>query len=98
MANEALRNYFVGNFINAAWFTSANITVNSSTDDANGGIFHREALALDTRTPASMEVERDGSLQGWEINMVARYGTSVRRGAFGAKIVSDASAPDGFGS
>jgi len=98
VANEALRNYFVGDWIGATWFTSGNIAVNATTDDASGGVFHREALALDTRTPLTMEVERDASLQGFEINAVARYGTSVRRDTFGVEILSDATAPDGFGA
>ena len=97
VANEALRNYFVGFWIGADWFVSGNITVDGN-DDAKGGIFHREALALDTRTPMTMEPERDPSQQAWELNMVARYGTSVRRDAFGAYLLSDATSPDGFGS
>lgn len=95
VANEALRNFYVGGFIGASWFVNGNISIDGS-DDAVAGVFHQEALALDTRTAVAMEVERDASQQAWEVNMVARYGVGVRRDAFGVGVTADATAPTGF--
>jgi hypothetical protein len=91
-ANEAMRSYYVGNFQSATWFVNSNIDIDSNSD-ATGAVFHREALALDTRKAPMMEVERDASLRGWELNMTAWYGVAVRRNNFGVKIISDATEP-----
>lgn len=92
LANEAMRSYFVGSFLSATWFTSANITIDANSD-ATGAVFHREALALDTRRAPTMEVERDASLRGWELNMTVWYGVAERRDSFGVGIISDATEP-----
>jgi hypothetical protein len=94
VANQALKDYFVGNFINANWFTSANISVDSS-DDAVSGVFHREALALDTRRAPTFEAERDASLRAWELNLHVWYGVAVRRSTYGVALTHDATTPDG---
>jgi hypothetical protein len=91
-ANEAMRSYYVGTFLNAQWFVDANISVNAD-DDAYSAVFHREALALDTRTPPTMEVERDASLRAWELNMIVRYGVAERRDNFGVGLIADATEP-----
>lgn len=91
-ANEAMKAYAVGMFLSAQWFIDANISVDSS-DDAIGAVFHREALALDTRKAPTLEIERDASLEGWELNLTAWYGVAERRDSFGVKIISDATEP-----
>lgn len=96
VANEALRQYFVGSFIGMNWFTNANITVDGTTDDSSGAVFHRASLAFDTRTPMEMETERDASLGATELNVVTRYAVGVRRANWGYEIVHDATAPTGF--
>jgi len=95
VANEALRNYFVGSFIGITWFTNANITVDAS-DDAISGLFHRGALAYDTRTPMQMETERDASLSATELNVVTRYAVGTRRANWGKSVTHDATEPTGF--
>jgi hypothetical protein len=93
VANEALRQYFVGNFVGANWFTSANITIDGNAD-AIGGIFTPEALAFDSRQAPTLEPERDASLRAWEMNMVAGYATGLgKRPNFGVKYTSDATTP-----
>lgn len=91
-ANAALRNFFVGDWLNIAWFISANISVDDD-DDAKGGLFNREALALDTRKAPLFEVERDPSLRAYELNFSAGYAHGVRRNDFGREVVHDATAP-----
>jgi hypothetical protein len=95
VANEALRQYFVGSFIGLQWFTNANIAVDAS-DDSSGAVFHRASLAFDTRTPMTMEPDRDPSLAAWELNVVTRYAVGVRRANWGYEIIHDATAPTGF--
>jgi hypothetical protein len=92
IANEALRSFFVGNWLNILWFTSSNISVDDS-DDAIGAMFNPGALAFDSRKAPLMEPERDASLRAWELNMSAGYAHGVRRDGFGQKITHDATAP-----
>lgn len=95
LANQALRDYFVGSFIGLNWFTSANISIDA-TPDARGAVFHRDSLAFDVRTPMEMETERDASLGATELNVVTRYAVGIRRANWGMDIIHDATAPTGF--
>lgn len=92
VANEALRSFFVGSWLNISWFTSANIAVDAS-DDAVSGLFNPQSLAFDSRKAPLMEPERDASLRAWELNISAGYADGVRRDAFGRKLTHDATAP-----
>ncbi len=91
-ANQAMRDYFTGNFLAAMWFTSANISIDGS-DDAVSGVFNREALALDTREAPTLEPERDASKRAWELNLHAGYATGVRRDDYGVALTHDATEP-----
>jgi hypothetical protein len=92
-ANQAVRDYFVGSFINARWFTSANITPDAS-DDAIGAIFTQSAIAFDSRIAPYMETERDASLRATEMNFVAGYAVGLgKRPTFGIKYTADAATP-----
>ena len=64
-----------------------------SGDDFRGGVFPREALALDWRRPIRIEAERDASRRGVELNMSAVYAHGVWRPARGVQMVFDAAAP-----
>jgi len=44
-----------------------------------GGIFPREAIAIDWRQPIRVEPQRDASRRGWEFNMSAIYAHGVWR-------------------
>lgn len=90
-ANQAMMDYFVSDFLNAQWFVSAN--VKESGTDGYSAVFHREALALDTRLAPRMEVERDASLRADEINVVAWYGVGERRDTFGVGLTHDVTEP-----
>lgn len=94
VANQALRDYAVGAWIGARWFQNANISVDSS-DDAYSGVFHGDALALDTRRRPTMEVERDASKLADEVNMHMMYGVGIRRDEFGVYLLHDAAEPTG---
>lgn len=93
LANQALKDYYVGNFVNARWFTSANISVDAN-DDVVNGIFTQSAIAFDSRIAPYMENERDASLRATEMNFVSAYAVGLgKRPTLGVKYTCDASTP-----
>lgn len=92
VANQALRDFFVGRWINVQWFSDANIAVDVNSD-AISGVFNPGALAFDSRKAPTLERERDASLRAWELNMTAGYAHGVRRTEFGVKFTADATEP-----
>ena len=64
-----------------------------SGDDFRGGVFPRDAIALDWRRQIRVEPERDASRRGYELNMSAVYAHGVWRPALGVQFIFDASAP-----
>lgn len=61
--------------------------------DFTGGVFPRDAIAIDWRRPIRIEAERDASRRGTEFNMSAVYAHGVWRAALGVKMIFDATAP-----
>lgn len=92
VANQAMRDFFVGRWINVLWFISANITPDAS-DDATSGVFNPMAIGLDVRKPPMLEPERDASLRAWELNASAGYAKGVIRDEYGVKYIADAAEP-----
>ena len=92
LANEALQQYFDGHLLNANWFTSANIAVDS-TPDAIGGVFRQEALALDVRRPPRLEPFRKPSARAVELTMTAGFAHGVYLPTYGVSIIHDATEP-----
>lgn len=92
VANQALRDFYVGRWVNIQWFVNANISVDGN-GDAISGIFNPQAIGFDSRKAPTMEIERDASLRAWEMNMSAGYGYGVIRNSFGVKFTADASEP-----
>ena len=93
MTTEALRNYWMANYLGIPIYTSANIAIDAA-DDAISGVFAPQAVAFDVRRAYRLEPERDASLRAWELNatMVYAYGLGERP-AWGVKITADATAP-----
>lgn len=93
LANQALRDYYVGNWLGVRWFTSANIVADSN-DDAPNLIFTQSAIAFDSRVPVYMETERDASLRATEWNMVCAYATGLgKRPTLGLRYTTDVTTP-----
>jgi hypothetical protein len=92
VANQALRDFYVGSWLNIQWFTSANITIDASTDTCSG-VFNPGALGFDVREAPNLEPERDASRKAWELNVSASYAKGVIRNAFGVKYTADATEP-----
>lgn len=64
-----------------------------SADDFTGGVFPREAIAIDWRRAVRIEPERDASRRGVELNMSAVYAHGVWRPDRGIQTIFDATAP-----
>lgn len=95
-ANDALRQYAVGEFMGAQWFVSSNIAIDSD-DDAVSAVFTREALAFDVRKTAELMTDEDPSIggRGWELDMEAWYAVGERRDGAGVALTHDATEPTG---
>ena len=91
-ANQALKDFFVGSFLNLTWIVNANIETDSNAD-AVSGIFNPGALAFDSRKAPTLEPERDASLRAWELNLIGGYAHGVRRPTFGVKYTCDVTTP-----
>lgn len=61
--------------------------------DFKGGVFPRDAIALDWRRPIKVEAERDASRRGIELNMSAVYAHGVWRPDLGVTMYFDAATP-----
>ena len=94
MANQALNDFFVGSWMSATWFTSANIPT-YSTADAYSAVFNPQALGFDTREAPTLEPERDASRKATELNMSAGYAVGILRQEFGAALIHDITEPTG---
>lgn len=92
LANEALRSFFVGSWLAATWFTSANIDIDAS-DDAISGLFNPQSLGFDTRENPTLEPERDASRKATELNMSAGYAVGIIRDEYAVKLTHDATEP-----
>lgn len=92
IANQALRDFYVGNWINVQHFVSANIAVDGS-DDAVSGLFNQGGLGFDSRQEPTLEPDRNPSQKATELNMSAGYAHGVVRNTFGVKYTADATQP-----
>ena len=90
--DSVMLNYYVGRSADMNIFTTASLAAGTAVI---GGVFSRQALALDWRRPPRIEPERDASRRGIELNLSAIYGHGVWRPAFGVQLIGDASAPTG---
>lgn len=92
VANQALRDFYTGRWLNADWFVNANITVDS-TPDAVSAVFSPQAIGFDSRKAPMLEPERDASLRSWELNFTAGYAHEAIRTDYGVALTHDATEP-----
>jgi len=64
-----------------------------SSTNAYCGMWSRTAIAFDERRPYTLELERDSSRRGWELNAHSLYGHGVWRPAYGIQGIFDNTAP-----
>lgn len=86
------QNFYVGSVSGVEIYTSANISTITG-DDAYVGMFSRQAIALDVRRAPRLEVERDASRRGYELNFTSVYAVTAWRPAFGVAGLFDATTP-----
>lgn len=96
VANDALKMYNVSNFNGASWYINPNIATDVNSD-AISAVFHREALALDTRQAPKPTVTEDAAVlgYGYQLDLEMWYAHGERRDEAGVKITADATAPTG---
>lgn len=92
LANEALRSFFVGSWLSATWFVSANIAVDAN-NDAVSAVFNPQSMGFDERQKPTQEPERDASRKAWELNFSASYAAGVIRDEYAVKLTHDATEP-----
>lgn len=90
--DEIMRRWYVGTVGPVDIYTTTDLTVDANID-ASGGMFQRQAMALDARRAPRMEPERDASRRGWELNMTTVYAHGVWRSSFGIVMTFDAATP-----
>ena len=92
LANQALRDFWVMDYMATRHFVSANISVDAS-DDAVSGLFVRRAIMFDVRRALNFENERDASARAWELNANAAYAYGVIHAGEGIAFTADATTP-----
>ena len=89
LANEALRNGFVGRLGGVPIFETTNIDNDGTTGDYKQGVFHRDALGLAMMQDLKIETQRDASLRADEIVATAVYGVGELNDSYGVELHSD---------
>jgi hypothetical protein len=88
---EMTRNGYVANFMGVPIYQV--FSAADSAADFNGGVFPRNAIALDWRRPVRVRPERDESRRGIEMNLSMVYAKGVWRPELGVSLIADATAP-----
>jgi hypothetical protein len=91
--DRIVQNYFVSTILADVTFVITPSIDVDVLDDAIGAMYNIQALAYDERTPFTIEVERDSSRGGWELNASLRYAVGTWAPARGIKLVGDAATP-----
>jgi hypothetical protein len=90
--DAVMRAFWVAQAAGVQIFTTSNIALSGGTA-ATGGMFSRAALAFDNRRAPRLELQRDASRRGWELNMTSVYAQGVWRPQFGIQLTTNAAAP-----
>jgi len=91
LANEALRQGFVGRLAGMPVFETANMANTGTAGDYKGGAFHRDAIALAEMQGLKVETQRDASLRADEIVATAVYGVGEIHDTYGVEMHFDSS-------
>ena len=91
LANEALRNGFIGSLGGIRIFETSNIANTGSAGDYKSAMFHRDALGMAMMQDIKLETQRDASLRADEIVATAVYGVGELHDTYGVEIQGDSS-------
>jgi len=89
VANEAMRNGFVGFLFGVPVYETSNFTAATDAGDFVGGVFHRDALGLGIMRDIQIETQRRASYLGTDIVASAMYGTGVVYEGYGCAATFD---------
>lgn len=93
LQDEFARQYYVASAYGIDFFVDGNITAATAAGGTKAGMFSPMALALDVRRAPRLEVERDASRRGYELNESTVYAFGPWRPKWGVQILTSASAP-----
>ena len=88
--DEVLRSFYVNTVAGIDVFVDGNIATAATV---YGGLFHRSAIALDMRRAPRIEVERDASRRGYELNWSSVFAYGVWRPSRGICIDTAGTTP-----
>lgn len=88
--NRVMREYYGGDWLGLRNFLS---NANGTGTAVANGVFTREAIIYDVRTPYHLVPDRDESRRAHILNGVTRYGKGVDRKEAGVKVVGLATEP-----
>ena len=91
LANEALRNGFVGRLGGVPIYETTNIDNDGTAGDYKQGVFHKDALGLAMMQDLKIETQRDASLRADEIVATSVYGVGELNDTYGVELHSDSS-------
>lgn len=91
VANEAMRNGYVGRLAGIDVFETSNIDYVTNAGDFPGAVFHRDALGLAMIGDISIETQRRASFLGDDIVASAIYGVGELYDGYGRYLKYDAS-------
>ena len=91
LANEALRNGFVGRLGGVPIYETTNIDNDGTAGDYKQGGFHKDALGLAMMQDLKIETQRDASLRADEIVATSVYGVGELNDTYGVELHSDSS-------
>jgi N4-gp56 family major capsid protein len=89
LANEAMRNGFVGSIAGIDIYESANVAVDGSGDSI-AAVFAPEALAIAMKSEFNLETQRNATRRGTEMVATAIYGVDTLDDTYGVKLTTDA--------
>ena len=84
--------YYLTSIGDMDFYVTGLITIDGS-DDAIGGMYNSNALALDMRRGIRIEPQRDASYRATELNATVVFAHGIYRASWGVQIKSDALAP-----
>lgn len=91
LANEAMREGYVGRLAGIPVFETANIDYVTNAGDFPGAVFHRDALGLALMQDIQIETQRDASLRADELVATAVYGVGELYDGYGRYLKYDSS-------
>lgn len=91
VANEAMRQGFVGQLAGIPIYESANMANTGTAGDFKGAVFHRDALGLAMIGDIQIETQRRASYLGTDVIAYAHYGVGEVYDGYGVELHYDSS-------